>query len=557
MIATVRQLTMLGGARRSGLVVAALLGALTILFGVGLMATAGYLISRAAERPAVLSLTAAIVGVRFFGLARPVTRYLERLASHDVALRSLGNARARTYERIARLSPTQLQDRRHGDLLARFVADVDSLQNLYLRGLLPPVVALAAGAGAVGVVAAILPAAGVLLAAGLAAGGIVVPASAAVLAGRSSRRQATARGTLGAELVETLAGSDELVVYGRGDDRIERLRAADRSLVRVARRAALADGTGDGLRLAVTGLTVAGVLAVAVSAHAAGTLDRVLIALLALASLAAFEAVQPLPEALRQLRVTVAGGERILELVDREPAVSDPADPLPAPQAPFTVALEDVSVRYAPGEALALDGLSLRLEPGRRIALLGRSGSGKTTVANLLLRFVDPESGHVTLGGHDLRDYRLEDVRRAIAVSGQDAHLFSTSIRENLRLARPDATDGQLEAALGSARILDWVRSLPDGLDTQVGEQGRELSGGQRQRITLARALLTDPQVLVLDEPTAHLDPPTAQRLVEDVFAAAGARCVLLITHRLEGLELVDERVFLPEPHAAEERSAA
>jgi thiol reductant ABC exporter CydC subunit len=556
-IATIRRLTALGGVGRARLALAALLGTLTILFGVGLMATAGYLISRAAERPAVLSLTAAIVGVRFFGLARPVTRYLERLASHDVALRSLGNARARIYERIARLSPIQLQDRRHGDLLARFVADVDSLQNLYLRGLLPPVVAVAAGAGAVGVVAAILPRAGLVLAGGLAIAGIVVPAGAAALAARSSRRQAAARGTLAAEFVETLSGSEELVVYGGRDDRLERLRLADASLVRVARRAAAADGTGDGLRLLVTGLTVAGVLAVATSAHAAGNLDRVLIALLALAALAAFEAVQPLPEALRQLRVTVAAGDRLVELVDQEPAVADPAEPLPPAAAPFTVALEDVTVRYGPDERLAVEGLSLRLEPGRRIALLGPSGSGKTTVANLLLRFLDPESGRVTLAGHDLRNYRLEDVRRTIAVSGQDAHLFSTTIRANLLVARPDASDAQLEAALASTRILDWIRSLPDGLDTRVGEQGRELSGGQRQRLTLARALLTDAQVLVLDEPTAHLDPPTAQRLVTDVFAAAGERCVLLITHRPEGLDLVDELVVLPDPLEARERRAA
>jgi ABC-type transport system involved in cytochrome bd biosynthesis fused ATPase/permease subunit len=340
----------------------------------------------------VLSLTVAIVGVRFFALTRPVTRYLERLASHDVALRSLGNARARVYERIAPLAPAQLQDRRHGDLLARLVADVDSLQNLYLRGLLPPVVAVAAGAGAVGVVAAILPVAALVLAAGLLVAGIGVPVGAAAIAARSSRQQASARGALGAELVETLAGGEELVLYGRRDDRLERLRVVDGTLVRVARRAAAADGTGDGLRLLVTGLTVTGVLAVAVSAHAGGGLDRVLIALLALAALAAFEAVQPLPEALRQLRVTVAAGERLLELVDQEPAVVDSAEPLPAPQPPFTIELEDVSVRYAPGERLALDDLRLRLDPGRRIALLGRSGSGKTTVANLLLRFVDPES---------------------------------------------------------------------------------------------------------------------------------------------------------------------
>jgi len=548
--AAARQLAVLAGVPRTRLVLAALLGALTILFGVGLMATAGYLISRAAERPAVLSLTAAIVGVRFFGLARPIARYLERLVSHDVALRSLGNARARVYAALEPLSPAQLRDRRDGDLLARFVSDVDSLQNLYLRGLLPPAVALAAGAVAIGVVAAILPEAALVLGAGLLVAGALVPLATATLAERASSQQAAVRGTLSAELVETLAGGAELVAYGCQADRLERLGDADHRLVRVARRAALADGTGDGLRLLVTGLTVAGMLTVAVSAHSAGSLDRVLIALLALASLAAFEAVQPLPEALREFRATVVAGERVLELTGREPAIAESANPLPLPRAPFAVALEHVRVRYGPDELPALDDLSMRLEPGRRVALLGRSGSGKTTVANLLLRFVDPEAGRVTLAGRDLREYRLEDVRRAIAVSGQDAHLFSASIRANLRLARPDATDEELEAALRSARILDWVLTLPQGLDTPVGEGGRELSGGQRQRITLARALLTDARVLVLDEPTAHLDPPTAQKLVEDVFAAAGERCVLLITHRAEGLDLADEVVVLPSGEA-------
>jgi ABC-type multidrug transport system fused ATPase/permease subunit len=215
---------------------------------------------------------------------------------------------------------------------------------------------------------------------------------------------------------------------------------------------------------------------------------------------------------------------------------------------PFEIVLDNVCARYGPDERPALEGFSLRLEPGRRVVLLGRSGAGKTTVVRLLLRFIDPERGRVTLAGEDLRRYRQEDVRRLIAVAGQDAHLFSTSIRDNLTLARPESSDEELERALRAARILDWVQSLPQGLDTLVGEEGRELSGGQRQRIVLARALLTDAPVLVLDEPTAHLDPPTAKRLVEDVFSAARNRTVLLITHRSEGLDLADEVVVLREP---------
>jgi thiol reductant ABC exporter CydC subunit len=547
MTATLGRLLSLADVPRSRVAAAVALGSLTVIFGVGLMATAGYLISRAAERPTVLSLTVAIVGVRFFGLARPVVRYVERLTSHDVALRALERARVRVYERLERLSPAQLGSERRGDLLARLVSDVDALQNLHLRGIAPPLVALCAGTVAVGAAAAFQPEAALVLAAGLLAGGVAVPLTAAALARRASRRRADARGDLTSELVETLAGSAELVAFGCEDERLRRLRTVDRRLVRISQRAALADGTGDGLRLLVTGATVVGVLAVAVSAHAGGDLNRVLIALLALLALASFEAVQPLPEALREFGATLAAGKRVLELTDREPAILDPERPLAAPTPPFTLALENVRVRYAPRERPALNGFSMRLEPGRRVVLLGRSGAGKTTVVNVLLRFVDPECGYFTIAGEDARRYRQEDVRRLIAVAGQDAHLFSASIRDNVRLGRPEATDAELEQALRSARIWDWIESLPAGLDTLVGEEGRELSGGQLQRLVLARALLVEAPVLVLDEPTAHLDPPTAEALIEDIFSAAGDRSVLLITHRGEGLDLADELLVLKE----------
>jgi ATP-binding cassette, subfamily C, bacterial CydC len=542
---TLRRLLALARASRARALIAVGLGSLTIACGVGLMATAGYLISRAAERPAILSLTVAIVGVRFFGLARPVVRYLERLASHDLALRALAQVRVRVYERIEPLAPGQLAGYRHGDLLARMVADVDALQNVHLRAVAPPFVALLAGALAVGVAAAFLPAAALVLAAGLVAAGVAVPALAGALVRRASRRQAAARGELSAELVELLRAAPELVAHGAGADALQRMRAADRALVRLARRDAVAGGAADALGLAVAGATVAGVLAVAVGASAAGQLDRVLITMLALLALAAFEAVQPLTAAARELPGTLASGRRILALCDREPAVVDPRAPAKPPHAPFAVSLEGVRARYADGERPALDGFSLRLEPGRRVALVGASGAGKTTVVNLLLRFLDPEAGRVTLAGRDLREYRQQDVRRAIAVAGQESHVFSTSIRENVRLSRPEAADREIALALRRARLWPWIDSLPRGWHTLVGEDGHELSGGQRQRLTLARALLVDAPVLVLDEPTAHLDPATARELVRDVFAAAGDRSVLLITHRSEGLELVDEMLEL------------
>ena len=545
MTEALHRLLLLSSTSRSRAGVSVLLGAATVLCGVGLMASAGYLISRAAEQPPVLSLTVAIVAVRFFGLARPLARYLERLASHDVALRSLARLRTHVYERVEPLAPAQLAGDRRGDVLARVVADVDGLQNLRLRVVGPALVALVAGVACVAVEAAVLPAAGVVLAAGLVVGGVAVPAVAAAVGRRAGARQAGLRGELSAELVELLQGAPELVVYGREDDALARVRAADGALVATLRRHALAGGVGEGLTLLVTGVTIAGVLAVSAAAHAAGELEGVLVALLTLLALASFEAVQPLADAGRELSATLAAGRRVLELIDREPAVIDPERPAPPPAWPFAVALEEVRARDRADGRPVLDGVSLRLEPGRRVAVVGESGVGKTTIVELLLRFLDPDGGRVTLGGRDLREYRQEDVRRAIAVAGQDAHLFSTSIRDNVRLARPDATDDEVAEVLRRARILAWVESLPDGLDTLAGEEGRELSGGQRQRIALARALLVDAPVLVLDEPTSHLDPATAERLMEDVLDATVGRTVLLITHRPEGLERMDEVVRL------------
>jgi thiol reductant ABC exporter CydC subunit len=542
---TLRRLLELTRAPRRRLALAVGLGAATIVCGVGLMATAGYLITRASERPAIFTLTVAIVGVRFFGIARPLARYFDRITAHDVAFRVLKRVRVHVYERIEPLSPGQLERYRDGDLLSRLVGDVDDLQYVQLRAVIPTLVALVAGAVAVAVAAALLPAAALVLALGLLLAGTVVPVVAGGLGRRAARSQATARGELSSELVEAMAGAGELAVYGLAAERLERIRRADSRLSRLSRRGALADGAADGLRLLVTGVTVAGVLAASVAAHADGRLDGVEIAALALLSLASFEAVQPLAQAARELSTSLGAGRRIAELIDQRAAIRDPAEPLPAPAGPVTVALERVRARYEPDGPPALDDFSLRLAPGRHVALIGPSGAGKSTVSNLLLRFIDPESGRVTIAGRDAREYRQEDVRRLVALAGQESHLFSTSIRDNLQIARPGADDAELERALRKARLWDFVAGLPDRLDTLVGELGRELSGGQRQRLVVARALLADAPVLVLDEPTAHLDPATARSLIDDVLDAAGDAAVLLITHREEGISRMHEVVEL------------
>ena len=545
MTATVARLATLARLPASRVALSLLLSTLAVGFGVALLATAGYLISRAAEQPPILSLTVTIVLVRFFGLARPLSRYADRLVSHDLALRGLGRIRAGVYGRIEPLAPGELEGYRRGDLLSRMVADVDALQGLYVRGLGPPVVALLVGAAAVVCTAVVLPLAAAILAAGLLVAGVAVPWLAAALARSAGRRQAALRGALTAQLVETLRGAPEPVHYGQEERTLERIRRLDRDLARAARRDALAAGLGEALTILVAGLTVAGVLAVGVSATAAGSLDAVLVATLALLALASFDAVAPLAGAARELSATLASGRRVLELVDRAPAIRDPAHPVPAPGPQAVVALEGVVAQYPSGDGPVLNRLDLVLAPGRKVALVGPSGVGKTTVTRLLLRFLEPAHGRVTIAGRDVREYAQADVRRHFALAGQEAWVFDSTIRENLRLARPDASDADLWAALRRARLAVWVASLPDGLDTAVGEEGSRLSGGQRQRLTLARALLADAPVLVLDEPTAHLDPATARAVMDDVLAAADGRSVLLITHRPEGLDRMDEVVVL------------
>jgi thiol reductant ABC exporter CydC subunit len=543
---TVGRLAALGGVPARRVALALLLGMLAVLCGVGLMTAAGYLISRAAEQPPILALTVTIVVVRFFGLARPLARYLERLASHDLALRSLVRIRTAFYRRIEPLAPAQLESFRSGELLNRMVGDVDALQGLYLRGIGPPVIALVTGAACVGVAAALLPAAGVILAAGLLAGGVLVPLAAWGLVRSAGRRQAMARGELTAELVELLRGAPELVVFGGEEDALARIRAADAELVRLGRRDALAAGLAEALMILVAGLTVAGTLAVAVAARDAGSLVRVLVATVALLALASFDVVLPLPGAARELSGILGAGRRVLELTEREPVVRDPERPLPRRTGSVAVALEGVTARYG-GEEPVLSGFDLKLEPGRRVGLVGPSGAGKTTVLRLLLRFLDPQTGRVTIGGRDARAFRQADVRATFALAGQDAHVFDSTIRANLSLARPEAPEAELLDALRRVRLDHWVASLPQGLDTHVGEEGSALSGGQRQRLVVARALLADAPVLLLDEPTAHLDPPTARELMDDLLDASEGRTVLLVTHREEGLGRMDEIVALAE----------
>ncbi|QJS11102.1 thiol reductant ABC exporter subunit CydD [Streptomyces argyrophyllae] len=534
-----------GGRWRGRLAGALGLGSLALGSAVGLMATSGWLISRASQQPPVLYLMVAVTATRAFGIGRAVFRYAERLVSHDAVLRMLADTRVAVYRRLERLAPAGLRGARRGDLLTRLVADVDAFQDYWLRWLLPAGVALTVSAASVGFTAWLLPEAGAVLAAGLLAAGAGVPLLTATAARRTERRLAPARGVLATRVTDLLTGTAELTVAGALPARKDAARRADGTLTRIAARAAAVTGLGDGLTALVSGLTVTATAAFGAQAVADGRLSGVAMAVVVLTPLAAFEAVLGLPLAARYRQRVRRSAERVYEVLDAPEPVREPVSPRQAPASPFPVVVEGLVARYAGQRREALAGLDLTLEEGRRVAVVGASGSGKTTLAQVLLRFLDPEAGSYTLAGVDACALDGDDVRRFVGLCAQDAHLFDSSLRENLLLARKDATQADLRGALARARLLDWVDALPDGLDTLVGEHGARLSGGQRQRLALARALLAGFPVLVLDEPAEHLDLPTADALTADLLAATEGRTTLLITHRLAGLDAVDEVIVL------------
>lgn len=531
--------------RKGKLALALLLGALAIGSSVGLMATSGWLISRASEQPPVMYLMVAVTATRAFGMGRAVFRYAERLVSHEAVLRMLADTRVAVFRRLERLAPAGLGKTRRGDLLSRLVADVDALQDYWLRWLLPASAAAAVGAGAVGFTAWLLPEAGAVLAVGLLLAGVGVPLLSGAVARRAERKLAPARGVLATRVADLLTGTAELTVAGALNRRSAKAKEADAELTRIASRTAAATALGDGLGALASGLTVAAAALVGVLAVHDGRLSGVALAVVVLTPLAAFEAVLGLPLAVQYRQRVRKSAERVYEVLDAPEPVPEPAEPAQRPQTPFPLRVEGLHARYEGQDRDALAGVGLTLERGRRIAVVGPSGSGKTTLAQVLLRFLGASEGTYSLGGTDAATLDGDTVREFVGLCAQDAHIFDSSVRENLLIARKGASDDELRGALARARLQEWTDSLPEGLDTLVGEHGARLSGGQRQRIALARALLADFPVLVLDEPAEHLDLPTADALTADLLAVTEGRTTLLITHRLAGLDAVDEVLVL------------
>ena len=540
-----RLLRLLGTERRR-MAPAVLLAFATVASGIGLMMAAAWLIARAALHPSIAVLGVAIAGVRFFGLARGIFRYLERLLTHSVTFRLLARLRVRFYAALVPLAPARLGGFRSGDLLGRIVSDIESLEFVFARLFAPPLVALLIAALVAVVFNRFDRGIALVLLGGFAFGGFALPALMERLGRPLGERLVRIRAEIQSMSIDGIQGMADLLVFNRADAYRAEFDAKCDEWVRLQRRMTVLTGGHEALGGLIMNATVLAVLWRALPLAHDGRLDGVLLPVVALGVLAAFEAVAPLPQAFQFLRQSRDAARRVFELADTPPAVAAPAIPAPAP-AGFGLEFRDVSFAYAPDAAPVLRGVDFALLAGARVAVVGASGAGKSTLAHLLLRFWDVTGGSIRLGGRDLREFDPDVLPKYIGVVSQLTWLFNGTVRDNLHLARPEATEAELCASLEDARLLDFVRTLPEGIDTRIGEQGLQLSGGQRRRLSLAQAFLRDTPILVLDEPTADLDAETEREVMDLVWSVGSGRTLLVITHRLVRLDRADRILVLHE----------
>jgi ATP-binding cassette subfamily C protein CydC len=535
---------------------AVLLNFVTIGSSVGLMAMSAYLISKAAVVTDVSELAIAITSVRLFAILRAVFRYLERYFSHTATFRILTHLRVWFYSAIEPLAPARLMRYRSGDLLARSVADIETLENFYIRVVVPPL----AAAGVVILACVILGSFDGTLALALLIflllTGVALPLTLRWLGKTSAGQWIATRAELNAMLVDEIQGLADLLAFDQAHEHRARVLQLSGELNRVQEQQALLRGVSNALAVLFTSLAALTVLWLAIPLVSGGQIEGVYLALLPLTAIASFEAVQPLGLALQQLEANQAAGRRLFELIDAAPEVPDPAEPVPlrgvprttlpsAQDADYTITFDRVSFRYNPIDPLALDGASFTFPAGSRSAIVGSSGSGKSTIVNLLLRFWDYHEGQITIGGNDLRAYRADDARALLGVVPQTIHLFNATIADNLLLANPDATVEQIVDACRQAQLHDFIAGLPLKYDTLIGENGLLLSGGERQRLAIARAILKNAPILILDEATANLDAITAQQLLKSLAAFMIGRTVIIISHRRTVIEHVDQVIEL------------
>lgn len=527
------------------------LALVTVLANFGLLALSGWflastaavgLASAAAQNAFNFFMPAA--GVRFFATLRVLCRYAGRLVDHEATFRELAGLRGFLYARLEKLAPLGLAEERSGDLLSRLVADIDRLGDLHLRVFSPFIVALLGALVMAAMLSVFTPLAGLWLLLGLALAGIVVPAASIILGRRPSQSAVERQAAMRADIVDAVQGMAELLTYGAAPDMEARIDRASTMLIEDQGRLARLSGLGAAAIALVANVTLAAMLLIGGDLVVKGVLPGPDLPLLALAALAAFEAVAPLPLAFQTIGGMRQSARRIFEIVDRTPPIREP-DASPKRPTRLDLVLSSIGLRYRDDAPWALQGLDLRIDEGEQVTILGPSGAGKTSLLNLLLRFAEYQQGSATLGGIELRAIRGDDIRSLFTVVAQRTQLFAGSIRDNLLIAKPEADEQALWAALELAQLADFVRRQPEGLNALVGEAGARISGGEARRVALARAALRATPFLILDEPTEGLDPLTEAAFRGDLARLAAGRTVLTVTHRLIGVGDADRVVVL------------
>ena len=518
-----------------------LLSTLTIGSSVALIGTSSWLISTAALHPSVADLGVSVVGVRFFGIARGLFRYSERLVSHNVTFRLLARLRVWFYERLEPLAPARLMEYKSGDLLARVIGDVETLENFYVRVISPSLTAVFVGLIVAIFFAAFYPPIALVLIGFFLTLGLILPILAQLFSRAPGQRLITQRAEIQSQLVDGIQGIADLLAFGRGADRAKLIAETGQSYGRTQNQMARLNAIHSALGTFLTNLGLWLVLVLTIPQVTGGAIKGVMLGTFALMTLASFEAVNPLPLAAQMWNASREAARRLFEVVDAEPAVTETGDKNGEISSSTDLQISNLSFSYPTQSIPALQEISFRVPAGKSVAIVGPSGAGKSTIANLLLRFWDYDAGEITLGGESLKALKQDEARKKIALVSQNSYFFNTSIRENLRLARRSITQEEMEAAAQLAQIHEFIASLSRGYETLIGEQGLRLSGGERQRLAIARALLKDAPILIFDEPTANLDPLTEKEVFATLFKAMRGRTSLLITHRLIGLENVDE----------------
>ncbi len=535
------------------------LGFATIACSIGLMSTSAYIISFAALKPSIAALQVAITGVRVFGIGRGIFRYLERLVSHDVTFRLLTRLRTTFYQAIEPLAPARLLYTPVGDLLSRAIADIASLENFYVRAIAPPFVALLTGLFTWLFLAGFHPSFAFTMLIFYLLASIGIPLAIHLLSHHPNQQLVYARSKLYSAIMDSILGISDLQVFRAQHQFLQGVKLIQGKFNRTQEALSLMGGLQSAFLFLATHLCVWAVLWLMIPLTTSGILNGIYLAVIVIAVLTSFEAILPLPQAAHSLGESLQAARRLFELILSPPEVKDPVQPLTlsceTKMHPVNLTIRNLCFFYPslyPDTSFALEGITFTLSHGKHIAIVGPSGAGKTTLINLLLRFWEFKEGEILLNGEDIRRYRQEDVRRLMAVVSQNTYLFNASVRENLLIARPEASQAEIERAAQVAQIHSFIQSLPNGYETKIGERGLFLSAGERQRLGIARAVLKDSPLLILDEPTANLDSLTERQVLQAIFALMANRSTLLITHRLVMMDLMDEIIVLCKGHIVE-----